>query len=78
MTRLRFLGPARDVTGEAVTSITGATVGEVLDAASSRYGQSLDAVLAASVIWLNGEPAARDQLVGPDDEVAVLPPVSGG
>lgn len=78
MTRLRFLGPARDATGETVTALPGATVGEVLDAASRRYGHPLDAVLAASVIWLNGEPTKRDHPVGPTDEVAVLPPVSGG
>jgi hypothetical protein len=29
-------------------------------------------------VWCNGEPAERDDPVADDDEVAVLPPVSGG
>jgi molybdopterin converting factor small subunit len=29
-------------------------------------------------VWRNGEPTDRDEPVGPDDEVAILPPVSGG
>jgi molybdopterin converting factor small subunit len=35
-------------------------------------------VLKVSKIWVNGEPSSREQAVGPQDEVAVLPPVSGG
>ena len=38
----------------------------------------LKAVCARSRIWLNGEPADADTPVGESDEVAVLPPVSGG
>lgn len=30
------------------------------------------------MIWVNGEPADGATAVGADDEVAVLPPVSGG
>ena len=46
--------------------------------ASDRFGTVLGDVIATSTIWLNGEPADADAAVGPDDEVAVLPPVSGG
>jgi len=53
-------------------------VGDVLDAAVARYGTGLDAVIAFSAVWLNGEPASREMPVGDSDEVAVLPPVSGG
>ena len=59
-------------------SSTAARVGEVLDAAVARYGTRLAAVIAFSAIWLNGEPASRETPVGDSDEVAVLPPVSGG
>jgi len=76
--RLRLFAAARDAAGTARTEIDGATVGEVLDAAVVRYGPSLGAVIAASRVWCNGEPAERDDVVGPSDEVAVLPPVSGG
>jgi molybdopterin converting factor small subunit len=63
-------------TGEAV--LGGVTVGEVLDMAVERYGTRFAAILAVSAIWLNGEPASRDLPAGDGDEVAVLPPVSGG
>jgi molybdopterin converting factor small subunit len=29
-------------------------------------------------VWVNGEPASPNDPVRDDDEVAVLPPVSGG
>jgi len=58
--------------------IDGATVREVLDVAVTRYGGEFADVLPACRIWLNGESADLDDAVGVDDEVAVLPPVSGG
>jgi hypothetical protein len=29
-------------------------------------------------VWVNGEPAQLTQRLGPQDEVAGLPPISGG
>lgn len=45
-----------------------------------RYGPAFAAVLETSRVWLNGdEPAEGDETpLQPGDEVAVLPPVSGG
>jgi len=53
-------------------------VGEVLDWASSRFGPGFVEVLEHSAVWLNGEPVDPGERVGDTDEVAVLPPVSGG
>ena len=58
--------------------LPGTTVAEVLDAARSRYGAEFEAVLATSRVWVNGSPADPDDVLAPGDEVAVLPPVSGG
>lgn len=58
--------------------IDGATVREVLDAAVERYGEAFAEVLPTCRIWLNGDTVDLDRAVGVDDEVAVLPPVSGG
>jgi molybdopterin converting factor small subunit len=35
-------------------------------------------VVGISKVWVNGEPSEPEAPVGPSDEVAVLPPVSGG
>ena len=39
---------------------------------------SATAVLAQSQVWVNGDVADGGDPVGPSDEVAVLPPISGG
>ena len=69
---------ARESAGTSEATVEGSTLGEVLDAAAERYGPHFAAVLATSAVWINGDPADRDTLVGEGDEVAVLPPVSGG
>ena len=78
MARLLLFAAAREAAGTGREDVGGATVGEVLAAARARHGDVFTQVLAASRVWRNGEPATDDDPVGPDDEVAVLPPVSGG
>jgi len=78
LARLRLFAQARESAGTGEVRIDGGTVGEVLDSAVERYGSQFAAVIGISAIWLNGEPASRDLSVGDGDEVAVLPPVSGG
>ena len=53
-------------------------VAGVLTEARSRYGARFEALLASCRIWVNGEPADPDTPVSAADEVAILPPVSGG
>jgi molybdopterin converting factor small subunit len=50
----------------------------VLQAAVAKFGPALEAVIAMSKVWVNGEEVPRSHVVGDKDEVAVLPPVSGG
>jgi molybdopterin converting factor small subunit len=76
--RLRLLGPARDAAGTASVSLPGGDIATVLDAACELFGGDFATVLATSAIWCNGEPASRSRQIATDDEVAVLPPVSGG
>jgi len=75
---LRMFAQAREAAGASRDDVPGSTVGEVLDAAVARYGEGFARVLATCKVWVNGEPADRHEPVRPDDEVAVLPPVSGG
>ena len=78
MALVRLFAAAREAAGTGRAELAGATVGEVLDAASVQFGEGFAAVLAGSRVWLNGEPADRAAPVTDRDEVAVLPPVSGG
>lgn len=78
MPRVRLFAAAREAAGTDRAELGGATVSEVLDAARGRWGAPFADVLAMSRVWVNGEPAGDDDPVGPDDELAVLPPVSGG
>ena len=78
MATLRLFAAAREAAGTGRDDVDGATVGDVLDGAVARYGAAFADVLATCRLWVNGEPAERGDAVRPTDEVAVLPPVSGG
>lgn len=76
--RLRLFASARQAAGTANDTFDADTVGELLDAAMVRYGEQFAAVLAQAKVWVNGDEATRQQSLAAGDEVAVLPPVSGG
>ncbi len=78
MAKVRLFASARDAAGTGTDVIEAATVAEVLQVAQDRYSDRFADVLTTCSIWVNGEDAGLDTAVGPDDEVAVLPPVSGG
>lgn len=78
MAVLRLFAGAREAAGTGRDDVPGRTVAEVIEAARARYGAPFTDVVEHCQIWRNGEPARGTDPVGDDDEVAVLPPVSGG
>ena len=78
MAVLRLFAGARDAAGTGRDDVPGDTVEGVLNAARARYGEPFSAVLEHCQIWRNGEPCDPHDPVIDADEVAVLPPVSGG
>ena len=78
MATLRLFASVREVAGTGRAEFDAATVGEVIAQATEAYGDEFEALLPTCRIWLNGEPAVDSQPVDGRDEVAVLPPVSGG
>ena len=64
--------------GEKIDHVDGATVEEVIANATARYGQNFANLLPTCRIWVNGEAVPTSTPVSDKDEVAVLPPVSGG
>lgn len=78
MAILRLFASAREAAGTGRDDVPGQTVGELLATAEDRYGAAFGAVLGSCRIWVNGESATADTVISARDEVAVLPPVSGG
>jgi MoaD family protein len=78
MATLLMFAAARDAAGTGRADIDAATVGEVLARAEVEYGEDFTAVLKSCRVWVNGEPADATTAVRAGDEVAILPPVSGG
>ena len=78
MATLRLFAGAREAAGTASVTVEGTTVADVLARAVERFGARFAEVLATSKVWVNGEEVPHGHPVGDNDEVAVLPPVSGG
>lgn len=78
MATLRLFASAREAAGRSRDTVPGDTVEAVLREATRRYGHGFAALLETCKVWVNGEEATPDQVVTDSDEVAVLPPVSGG
>ena len=78
MVVLRLFAAAREAAGTGRDDLPGTTVAEVLGAGRARYGAAFEDVLANAQVWRNGEPCEPGDPVSDGDEVAVLPPVSGG
>jgi molybdopterin synthase sulfur carrier subunit len=75
---LRLFASARLAAGTASAGFESATVGDLLDEAQRRFGPGFAEILAGSRVWRNGQEADPDEALAEGDEVAVLPPVSGG
>jgi sulfur-carrier protein len=71
MAVLRLFAQAREAAGTNRVEVPGDDVSAVLAEAASRFGP-------AFVVWLNGELCDRAAPCSATDEIAVLPPVSGG
>jgi len=78
MAQLLLFGPARQAAGVSRIVLPGRDVGEIIAAAEDRFGDVFVQIMATSSVWLNGDAVEPDAPVEDADEVAVIPPVSGG
>jgi molybdopterin synthase sulfur carrier subunit len=76
--RLLLFAAAREAAGTRQADLRGVTVGDVLEQARARFGAGFSSVLDGCRVWVNGDPAEPADHLRDGDEVAVLPPVSGG
>jgi molybdopterin synthase sulfur carrier subunit len=75
---LLLFAAARQAAGTGQEHVSGDTVAAVVAEAERRHGPDFARVLAGSRVWVNGEEALPSTVLAAGDEIAVLPPVSGG
>jgi sulfur-carrier protein len=78
--RVRFFAAAREAAGTAELVVDPQPLGALLDALRHDLGRGFSGVLDTARVWVNGDDPSRgdDTPLTPGDEVAFLPPVSGG
>ena len=81
--RVRLFAAARDAAGrrdDLVEVASGTTLDELAALLDRRYGPTFAAVRATARLWVNADDPVTGgaTVLGAGDEVAVLPPVSGG
>ncbi len=75
---VRLFWPLADVAGMRRVVLPGETVEDVLAAACARFGDGFTRHLRHCRVWVNGDSAPPDRRLDDGDDVALLPPVSGG
>jgi len=78
MPLVRLFASLRDLAGDRAVDLPGATVEELLRAGAARFGVEFDRIARAGSVVVNGERASLDRRVSEGEEVAFLPPFSGG
>jgi molybdopterin converting factor small subunit len=75
---VRLFAALRDLAGASEVPADAATAGEVVDVLSARYGDRFGAIARAGTVVVDGERARADTGLRGGEQVALLPPVSGG
>jgi sulfur-carrier protein len=75
---VRLFAALREAAGSGRVEAEGDTVAEVVRALSERFGERFASVASAGSVVVDGERADPSQPLAEGQEVALLPPVSGG
>ena len=78
MAILRLFASVKQMAGTWSVILSGATVADIVEEASQRYGAEFSDMARNCRNWLNGNPTEINTPVNDDDEIALLPPVLGG
>ena len=75
---VRLFAALRELAGSSRVEAEGRTVGEVIEALGARYGERFEKIARAGSAVVDGERADPATPLTGAEEVALLPPVSGG
>ena len=78
MTRVRLFAILRELAGASEVESAAPDVRDLLREMAGRFGPEFDRVARAGSVVVGDEVASMDTPLGPDRDVALLPPVSGG
>jgi MoaD family protein len=76
--KVRLFAALRELAGSPELEVEANDVGSLLDQLSAKLGPEFDRIMSAGTVVVGGEKAERDHPLGEGEEVALLPPVSGG
>jgi MoaD family protein len=75
---VRLFAALRELAGSSLVEAEGGTVGEVVESLCSRYGERFAGVARVGSAIVDGERAEASTPLAEGQELALLPPVSGG
>ena len=78
MATLRLFASIREIAGTSSLEVDANNVSDVITEACAQFGNDFAALVPSCRIWVNGNPAEPTDSVTAQDEIALLPPVSGG
>jgi molybdopterin converting factor small subunit len=75
---VRLFASLRELAGVARLDVDGATVEDVVVALEGKFGERFGQIARAGSVVVDGERSGFDRRLDGTEEVALLPPVSGG
>ena len=78
MATLRLFASIREIAGTSSLEVDVNNVSDAIAEACAQFGDDFAALVPSCRIWVNGNPAEPTDSVTTQDEIALLPPVSGG
>jgi MoaD family protein len=78
MANVRLFAALRELAGTSRLEVEASDVEALLAELSARLGPEFDRIMVAGAVIVDGETAPGSRPLDPGDEVALLPPVSGG
>lgn len=78
MAKVRLFANLREIAGTARLDVPAETVRQAIEALEEKFGAQFARGVETSRIWVNGEEAEPGDNLAEDDELVILPPVSGG